>query len=211
MEFTLSIIVGYLFGSSPTAYLLMKKTKNIDITNAGTGNVGAMNSYEVSGSAIIGFFVFAIDFLKGFLTVFVLNILFNNSFIFAAIGVVFALFAHCFNPWLNFKGGRGLATAAGSAVLIFPFLLFVWVLLWVIIYIMKKDILFSNIASNILSLFVVTSTPALTVKYSSADSAEVGLLMFFTSSSMLIIIIKHIEPLKEIIKNKTIFNGKIKS
>ena len=124
---------------------------------------------------------------------------------------MFALFDHCFNPWLNFKGGRGLATAAGSAVLIFPFLFFVWVLLWVIIYIMKKDILFSNIASNILSLFVVTSTPTLAVKYSSAASVEIGLLMLFTSSSMLIIIIKHIEPLKEIIKNKTIFNGKIKS
>lgn len=211
MEFTSSIIVGYLLGSFPTAYLLMKKIKNIDIRNAGSGNVGAMNSYEVSGSVMIGVFVFAIDFLKGFLTVFILNLFFNNSFIFAALGVVFTLFAHCFNPWLNFRGGRGLATAAGSAVLIFPFLLIVWVLLWVIIYLMKKDILFSNICSNILSLVLVTSTPELSAKYSSAAPEEIGLVMLFTTASMLIIIIKHIEPLKEIIKNKTIFNGKLKS
>lgn len=211
MEFTSSIIVGYLLGSFPTAYLLMKKIKNIDITKSGSGNVGAMNSFEVSGSAMIGFFVFVIDFLKGFLTVLILNLLFNHSFIFSALGVVFALFSHCFNPWLNFKGGRGLATAAGSAVLIFPFLLFVWVLIWVIIYLMKKDILLSNIGANILSLFMVTSTPAISTKYSSAASNEIGLVILFTSASMLIIIIKHIEPLKEIIKNKTIFNGKIKS
>ena len=65
MEYLLSSIIGYLFGSIPTAYLLLKRTRGIDITNAGTGNVGAMNSYEVTNSKSIGIIVLLIDFLKG--------------------------------------------------------------------------------------------------------------------------------------------------
>lgn len=209
MEYISSIIIGYLLGSIPTAYLVMSKTKNIDITNSGSGNMGAMNSYEVSGSAILGFIVFLIDFAKGFLTVLIINFLFNHLFIYASIGVVFALLSHCYNPWINFKGGRGLATAAGSAVIIFPYLLFVWALLWVIFYVMKRDILFSNIASNILSIFVVTTTSDIAVKYSAAKSNQVDLLMMFTVALMLVIFIRHIDPLKDIIKNKSLSSRKL--
>ena len=54
MNYFLGLLVGSLIGSFPTAFLILKKSKNIDITTAGTGNVGAMNSFEVTGSKLIG-------------------------------------------------------------------------------------------------------------------------------------------------------------
>lgn len=58
MEYIFSFLIGYLSGSIPTAYLILKKVKGIDITIAGSGNVGAMNSFEVTKSKWLGFLVF---------------------------------------------------------------------------------------------------------------------------------------------------------
>jgi len=44
------LVVAYLIGSFPTAYFVVKRISNIDIRSAGSGNVGGLNTYEVSGS-----------------------------------------------------------------------------------------------------------------------------------------------------------------
>ena len=110
-----SSIIGFLLGSFPTGFIFLKKAKGVDITKEGSGNVGAMNSFEVSNSKLIGYSVFLIDFLKGSASVLIPSFLFPDQFIFPAISLLFAVFSHCYNPWLNFKGGRGLSTAAGGA------------------------------------------------------------------------------------------------
>lgn len=199
MQYFISILIGYLLGSIPTAYLLMK-SKGVDITSAGSGNVGAMNSFEVSGSKLIGLTVFSIDFTKGFLSVLILKHLYPDQFIYPAISLLMAVFSHCFNPWIQFKGGRGLATAAGGTLILFPYLLLSWVLVWVISYLYKKDILLSNILATPLSLLLVLGKPDLAVKYA-FPQPSIDLLILFSLSGLLIIFIKHIDPLKEIIKN----------
>jgi glycerol-3-phosphate acyltransferase PlsY len=203
MEYLLSSIIGYLFGSIPTAFLVLKRSRGIDILNAGTGNVGAMNSYEVTNSKKIGILVLTIDFLKGFLSVFIAKILFNDIFIYPALALLFAIFSHCFNPWINFKGGRGLATAAGGAFLLFPYLLVIWIILWILVYIVKKDILIANIFATILSLIIIFLTQNFALNYAFGVNIATGELMFLSTSGLLIIFIKHIEPLKEIISRKT--------
>jgi len=54
MEYLLSSVIGYLLGSIPTAYIFLQKVKGLDITKEGSGNVGAMNSFEVSNSKFVG-------------------------------------------------------------------------------------------------------------------------------------------------------------
>ena len=54
MNYFLSVVIGYILGSFPTAYLILKQAKGIDITGQGSGNVGAYNSFEVSKSKIDG-------------------------------------------------------------------------------------------------------------------------------------------------------------
>lgn len=202
MEYLLSSIIGYLFGSIPTAYLLLKKAKGIDITNAGTGNVGAMNSYEVTNSKSIGIIVLIIDFLKGMIPAVIVLFFFENSFFAASLSVLFAIFSHCFNPWLNFNGGRGLATAAGGSAIIFPFLPVAWIVFYILVYLIKKDIHIANIFATILSLITVLSFHSYVIKYASPQPVLVNELLLFTSAGLLIIFIKHIEPLKEIISKQ---------
>ncbi len=197
MEYLISTVIGYLFGSFPTAYLLLKRTKGIDITKNGSGNVGAYNSFRVTKSKFLGFVVFLIDFSKGVLPVIILIFLFPNNFIYPALAVLFAVFSHCFNPWLGFKGGRGLATAAGGAAIIFPFLLAVWGILWVIFYLMRKNISFSNIASTILSLLLLYNTIDVAIKYTFPKTDDISSLIFVSTSVLIIIFIKHIDPFKE--------------
>lgn len=202
MEYLLSAIIGYFFGSIPSAYLILKKKKGIDITSAGTGNVGAMNSYEVTNSKSIGILVLFLDFIKAVIPVLIILLFLESSFLMASISVLFAIFSHCFNPWLEFKGGRGLATAAGGSAIIFPFLLIAWILFWVLVYLIKKDIHIANILATILSLVSVLTSPGYLIQFAFPQPVLVNELLLFTSGGLLIIFIKHIEPLKEIISNK---------
>ena len=202
MEYLLSSLIGYLFGSIPTAYLLLKKTKGIDITTSGTGNVGAMNSYEVTNSKTIGIIVLIIDFLKGLIPAIIVLYFLESSFLIASLSVLFAIFSHCFNPWLGFKGGRGLATAAGGNAVIFSFLPVAWIVSWILVYLIKKDIHIANIFATILSLISVLTFHGYLIQFAYPQPVLVNELLLFTSAGLLIIFIKHIEPLQEIISNK---------
>ena len=202
MEYFISSTIGYLLGSFPSAYILLKKTRGRDITKEGSGNVGAMNSFEVTNSKLIGISVFLIDFLKGLASTLIPVFLFPGEFIYPALSLLFAVFSHCYNPWINFKGGRGLATAAGGAAFMFPFLLFVWALLWVIFMVMRKNILLANISSTVLSLFVVYGTSEIAVNYAFPQPVNLGVLLMVSSAALIIIFIKHIEPLKELISEQ---------
>lgn len=205
MEYLISSLIGYLLGSLPTAYLILKKYKDINITEAGTGNIGAMNSYEVTNSKMIGILVFLIDAFKGLLSVYLILIIFPLNFTLPALSLLFAVFAHCFNPWVGFKGGRGLATAAGGSVLLFPFLLVIWSFIWVIIFFMKKDISFSNIWSTLMTLIILYTSSNIAFKYTFPKPILESEMILFATSLLFLIFIKHIEPLMELIKQKKIF------
>ncbi|MDH3268345.1 MAG: glycerol-3-phosphate acyltransferase [Ignavibacteria bacterium] len=209
MEYLLSSIIGYLLGSFPSAYIFMKKAKGIDITKEGSGNVGAMNSFEISKSKVIGYSVFLVDFLKGAASVLIPAFLFPDQFIYPAISLLFAVFSHCYNPWLNFKGGRGLSTAAGGAAFLFPFLLGVWAVLWVIFYMMRKGIIFANISSTIFAVLVLFGTSKIAVKYAYPQPESISALMLISTAVLIIIFIRHIEPLREFISEQK-NNWKIK-
>ncbi|MDT3696885.1 MAG: glycerol-3-phosphate acyltransferase [Ignavibacterium sp.] len=200
MDYFISSLLGYLFGSIPTAYIVLKKAKGIDVTKSGTGNVGAMNSYEVSGSKMLGILVFVVDFLKGVIPVLIILQLFGYKFSFAGLTLVFSIFAHCFNPWLNFKGGRGLATAAGGSLVLAPLLLIIWIIIWLVFYLIKKDILIANIFATILTLVTVMIGNNFYIEYSIITDKNVNELVMLSSVTLILVFIKHIGPLNEIIK-----------
>lgn len=209
MEYLISAIIGYLAGSVPFAYIVMKRTRGIDISSTGSGNVGAMNTFEVSNSKLTGALVLMLDALKGLVSVYLPLLLFPVSFIYPALGLLFAVFSHCYNPWIRFKGGRGLATCAGGSFLLFPFLLVIWLAAWLITYIIKKDILLSNIAATVLSFVSVFAFYDIALKYT-YPRADTSSALFFTSGILLIIFIRHIEPLKEILYKSDVLKMEIK-
>ncbi|HAB54084.1 MAG TPA: hypothetical protein DCE80_18210 [Ignavibacteriales bacterium] len=201
MEFIISLLLGYVIGSFPTAFLLLKKVKNIDITTVGTGNVGAMNSFEVTNSKAIGILVLILDLLKGMLPILILNMFSLNDFSFLSVALMASIFSHCYNPWLKLKGGRGLASAAGGAALIFPFALVVWIILWVIFYFMKKDITIANVAASAMSLMVIVTSISTAIKYAFPKPDSEAILVLFTLGMLLIIISKHTEPLQDLFES----------
>ena len=96
-------IVAYLIGSFPTAYMIGKHTRGVDISKSGTGNIGAMNAYEVTGSKTIGIAVGAVDMLKGLIVTLVAQYEFGTTA--GLAGAFFAVLGHNYSIFMKFKGG----------------------------------------------------------------------------------------------------------
>ena len=127
MPLILALIVSYLAGSFPTAYLL-GKLKGIDIRTVGSGNVGATNALRALGRGA-GLTVFVVDVLKGAIAARVIpNVMLGATT--GTIGLACGLAAvvgHDF-PWaLRFRGGKGVATTIGVLAAAQP-----WIALWVV-------------------------------------------------------------------------------
>jgi glycerol-3-phosphate acyltransferase PlsY len=107
------IIFGYLIGAIPTGYLFGKAISGIDIREHGSGNVGATNVFRILGKGP-GILVLLIDILKGVLAVALIPDLFRITDTIQR--VVLAIAAVCGHNWtifLQFKGGKGIATTFG--------------------------------------------------------------------------------------------------
>jgi glycerol-3-phosphate acyltransferase PlsY len=110
------IIGGYLLGSIPTGYLLVRATKGIDIRKIGSGNVGTTNSARAAGKTT-GLLVFIADTLKGFIPT-LIGSMFSPELAIAAGTAAFL--GHLWPVWLNFSGGKGVATLLGVALVFYP-------------------------------------------------------------------------------------------
>ena len=112
LEATLIIGGAYLVGSIPSAFLLVRYLKGIDIRDYGSGNAGATN-VMVHAGWWTGLLLGAFDSLvKGALPVIAARLLDQSLGVQAAAGLV-AVVGHNWSPFLRFTGGRGVATALG--------------------------------------------------------------------------------------------------
>jgi glycerol-3-phosphate acyltransferase PlsY len=135
---------GYLIGSIPSAFLLVRRQAGVDIRSVGSGNVGGFNAYTVTNSRWIGIAVGVLDALKGVAAVLLAGWLTEWNFWMQSTGLIAALIGHNYPVWLKFKGGRGLATAAGGSLLLGVPGFLAWGVVWVIVYKVTKDILRGN-------------------------------------------------------------------
>ncbi len=131
-----SFLVSYLLGSIPFSFLIAKFIKDVDIRKVGTGNVGAANVFS-SVSKGAGLVALVLDFLKGWLAVFLASQVFSLDEFMTLVSGFFAILGHNFPLFLGFRGGRGLASAIG----IFSFTFF-------------KPILFCGIATAVIFFFL---------------------------------------------------------
>lgn len=120
------IIIAYLLGSIPSAVWIGKKYYGIDIREYGSKNAGTTNMLRVLGRRAAAP-VFALDFLKGFVAVTVIelmqydDLIGHNDIINLKIGaVVAAVLGHIFPIFAGFRGGKGVATLVGAVTGIYP-------------------------------------------------------------------------------------------
>jgi glycerol-3-phosphate acyltransferase PlsY len=110
-------VIGYLFGSIPFGYILVKLLHGTDVRKQGSGNIGATNVFRKNRLA--GILTLLLDGAKGYLAVVVAVWLSSNDF-WQGIAAVSAICGHVFTVWLSFKGGKGVATGCGAYLAISP-------------------------------------------------------------------------------------------
>jgi len=139
------LLAAYVLGATPTAYLAGRLARGIDLRQHGSRNLGATNVYRVLGWAW-AIPVALIDIAKGAIPV----ALFahwagGDPWLAVAVGIA-AVLGHVFSPYVGFKGGKGVATAAGIFIALAPLAvaiaLPVWGLcLWLTGYVSLSSIL----------------------------------------------------------------------
>jgi acyl phosphate:glycerol-3-phosphate acyltransferase len=126
------VALAYLAGSVPFAFLLARRA-GIDVRIAGSGNVGAANVLRTTG-AWRGVMVMGLDMAKGALAVAFASLT-NAGITLTALAAAAAVIGHIYPVWLRFKGGKGVAVAAGVFAVLSPaatglaallFLVIVW-------------------------------------------------------------------------------------
>jgi glycerol-3-phosphate acyltransferase PlsY len=111
--------VAYLLGSIPFGLLVAKVFGRGDVRKEGSGNIGATNVSRVAGP-LAGILTLLLDGAKGAAAVLVAGRYSNDSAMWMVIAGLAALVGHCFPVWLKFKGGKGVATAAGVYLALCP-------------------------------------------------------------------------------------------
>lgn len=197
-------ILSYLIGSIPFAYILIKIYAKKDLRTIGSGNIGAMNSFETTGKKWIGIVVFFLDMLKGLASVVITYILTDNDFYSVNISALMAVIGHNYSIFLKFKGGRGLSTAVGVAALTFPLAVVLWGLFWLFgIFILRKDLFIANTIASIGAPLVYFFLPEKLITSTSFLAIPVLLyIKLFVIMVCIIILLAHIKPLIQVINKK---------
>lgn len=120
---TMFLVISYLVGSIPFGVILGKAIKGIDIRKHGSKNIGSTNAIRVLGKPT-GFLVFFFDVFKGMLVIIILKTLdachiWTTPIEYVYYGVA-AIIGHSFSIFLNFKGGKAVATSLGVVLILTP-------------------------------------------------------------------------------------------
>ena len=184
MEILIIGIISYLMGSIPFGLILTKVFLKKNITEIGSGNIGATNVLR-AGNKVVGYATLILDILKAIIPVIYIKFNFPD---FLYIASLCAFLGHVFPIWLKFKGGKGVATYLGILFAINIYFGLIFIISWLIIFAISR---FSSLSSLIAS----ASVPIYLVIISDFDQ------VFFFTIIFVLIFFTHRENIKRL-KNK---------
>lgn len=123
------VVLAYLIGATPTSYIAARLGRGIDLREHGSRNLGATNVYRVLGwqyAVPVGL----LDVAKGAVPIVVLAPWSNGPAWFAVVLGLAAVLGHMFSPYVRFRGGKGVATAAGMFLALAPLAVLISVAIW---------------------------------------------------------------------------------
>ncbi len=138
-------LIGYLLGSIPFGFLLVKASQGSDIRSVGSGNIGATNVYRKSKWA--GLLTLFCDGGKGYLAVVVAGLLSNDAS-WGGIAAVAAILGHIFTIWLRFKGGKGVATGCGAYLAVAPAAVGITLVVFVLTVVLTRYVSLASILAT---------------------------------------------------------------
>lgn len=153
-------IAAYLIGGIPFGYLLAKYVGGVNIKEAGSGNIGATNVLRVLKNKDpklakkLGALTLLLDAFKGAIVLLIAKYMGASELTLWSIGV-FAVIGHCYSPFLNFEGGKGVATGFGVLLVLLPVPSVIALIVW---FISAKGLKISSLSSLIalLSLLIAS-------------------------------------------------------
>ena len=153
-------LLAYLVGGIPFGLLLAKRFAGVDVKSAGSKSIGATNVLRVVKekdpklAKKLGAATLALDALKGFL-VLVVGHFFGLSEATLWGMAVLAVLGHCFSPYLNFEGGKGIATGMGVFLFMLPLETLIALAVWIV---MAKTVRISSLSSltGVLALLIAS-------------------------------------------------------
>ena len=183
MIYLVSALVAYLLGSIPFGFVA-GLIAGVDVRKHGSGNIGATNTLRVLGKKY-GYSVFVADVLKGFLAVRIALWLArfdpSTGYFIGILAAFFVVVGHSFPVWLRFRGGKGVAAAAGACLGLVPLATLIAVLTWLATFLIFRYV---SLASIIAAIALALS--ALFLGYA-ADP----ILLTFTCLIAALIILRH--------------------
>jgi glycerol-3-phosphate acyltransferase PlsY len=139
-------VASYLLGAIPFGFLLAKIFGGADVRKAGSGNIGATNVSRVAGP-LAGILTLVFDAAKGSAAVLLAAHLTDNSALWMVVAGFLALIGHCYPVWLNFRGGKGVATAAGVFLVLSPAAMFSALAIFIIVVIAWRFVSLGSLAA----------------------------------------------------------------
>ena len=153
-------LAAYLISGVPFGYLLAKKFADVDIKNAGSGNIGATNVLRVVKeknpvlAKKLGGATLFLDAVKGVAVILVAIFLKAPESVLWTIAVL-SVMGHCFSVFLNFEGGKGVATGFGVLLVMMPIPALIAIAVW---FIASRGLKISSLSSLIgLVSFIIAS------------------------------------------------------
>jgi acyl phosphate:glycerol-3-phosphate acyltransferase len=202
--FSLSVplFLGYLVGSVPTAFILVHWKSRIDIREAGSGNVGALNSYEVTRSRLTGALVLLLDLAKGAGAVWMVNMLFGPAIGVLGAGTLGAVAGHNYPVWLKGRGGRGLATAAGAML----FLAWPWVMLWLAVWALGffviRDVNAASVVACLAGLATAAVGPTQALQSLFPEDYPAGGFRIVVAVLLVLLLARLVDPLVRFVRTR---------
>ncbi len=139
-----TVIIAYSLGSIPSGLILGKLLGSGDIRRIGSGNIGATNALR-TGNKLLAFLTLFFDIGKGVLAVLICRYYYNADY--AALAALIVVLGHIFPVWLNFKGGKGVATAIGVFIAINLSMALVICALWLFVFTFTRVSSISSLVS----------------------------------------------------------------
>jgi glycerol-3-phosphate acyltransferase PlsY len=140
------LLASYFLGAIPTSHLVSRTFAKIDLRQHGSGNLGATNLYRVLGWKY-AIPVALFDIAKGAIPVLVFAPQVSDSELFALACGIAAILGHVFSVFVGFKGGKGVATAAGVMLALTPVALAVAATVWALVVLLTGYVSLGSIAA----------------------------------------------------------------
>ncbi len=154
-----ALVAGYLIGSTPSGVILARLFGGPDPRSVGSTHTGATNVFRnvhPAAGVLTGIF----DFAKGVLAVWLVQHLFPSPWVVPLTGTA-AVAGHCWPVFLNFRGGMGVATAAGLALWQFPLVLPIFAVAYLVVnFFMKHQARTMMLIAAFLPLMLLPFRPA---------------------------------------------------